>query len=103
MFGDMYKGSLHAPATILWGSRDQACSSAICLDGIGDYLARDSEVILLPRTKHWSPVESEARKALARLLEIFVNQKPGSQTVSLGNAGEAVKQVYEGAIVLTRK
>ena len=103
MFGDMYKGSLHAPVTILWGLRDQACSSAICLDGIGDYLARDSEVILLPRTKHWTPVEGEARKALARLLEIFVNQKPGSRNVSLENAEEAVKQVYEGAIVLTRK
>lgn len=103
MFGDLYKGSLHSPVTIVWGQQDQACSQAICLDGIGDYLARDSEVILLPRTKHWTPVEGEARRALARILEVFVNQKAGSGSLSLGQVEQAVKQVYEGATVLTRK
>lgn len=103
MFGDLYKGSLHAPATILWGAKDQACSQAICLDGIGDYLARDSEVIILPRAKHWTPVEGEARKTLARILEMFLNQKPGSHGISLGEVEDAVKRTYEGASVLTRK
>ena len=103
MFGDLYKGSLHAPVTILWGAKDQACSQAVCLDGIGDYLARDSVVILLPRAKHWTPVESEARKALARMLEIFLNQKPGTVGISLGEVEDAVKRTYEGATVLTRK
>lgn len=103
MFGDLYKGSLHAPATIVWGQKDQACAQAICLDGIGDYLAHDSQVILLPRTKHWTPVEGEGRRALARILEIFVNQKSGSGSLSPGAVEEAVKQVYEGATVLTRK
>lgn len=103
MFGDLVKGSLHAPTTILWGVQDVACSQAICLDGIGDYLARDSEVILLPRTNHWPPVEGESRKALSRLLEIYVNQQPGTPNVSLETAEEAVKQVYNGATTLVRK
>lgn len=103
MFGDLYKGSLHAPSTILWGQKDQACSQVICLDGIGDYLARDSEVILLPRTRHWTPVEGEARKALARILELLISQKVGQGALSLGEVEKAVKQVYEGATVMVRK
>ncbi len=103
MFGDLVKGSLHAPVTILWGEQDQACTKAICLDGIGDYLARDSQVILLPRTKHWTPVEGESRKVLARLLEVFVNHQPSSQSVSWGVAEEVIKQSYEGAVVHVRK
>jgi hypothetical protein len=87
----------------LWGQRDQACSQAICLDGIGDYLARDSEVILLPRTKHWTPVEGEGRKVLARTLELFVNRDPSDGDLSLGDVEKAVKQMYEGASVMVRK
>ena len=62
---------MHAPATIIWGEKDLACSKAICLDGIGDYLAKDSEVTLLPRSGHWTPIEVESRAALARVIGMY--------------------------------
>jgi pimeloyl-ACP methyl ester carboxylesterase len=98
LFIEHYKGSLHAPVTILWGQRDLACSQAICLDGIGDYLARDSEVVLLPRTGHWVPVEREGREVLARVLDYFV---VGDRIV--GSVGEMVRSSCEGAGVMVRK
>lgn len=70
IFTDSYNGSLKAPATILWGEKDLAVSKAICLDGIGDYLARGSEVVLLPSTGHWTPVEREGRAALVKVISL---------------------------------
>lgn len=60
-------------------------------------------MILLPHTRHWTPVESEARKALARILELFVNRDPKVGDVSMGDVERAVKQVYDGATVMVRK
>jgi pimeloyl-ACP methyl ester carboxylesterase len=98
LFDSHYKGSLRAPATILWGQKDQACTQTICLDGIGDYLARDSEVVILPKTGHWTPVEKESREALAKVLEWYVVQ--GNV---VGDVGGMVKEVYSGASVMVRK
>ena len=97
-FTETYKGCLHGPATILWGQKDQAITQAVCLDGIGDYLARDSEVVLLPRTGHWLPVEKEGRDVLAKVLEHFVVE--GNV---VGNVGKLCADAYPGATVMVRK
>ena len=96
-FNGVVKGALHAPATIIWGEKDQACSKAICLDGIGDYLAKDSEVTLLPRAGHWTPVEVESRAALARVIAFYATNKPVLSVTKL------VDEVYEGAHMMMRK
>ena len=96
--GEMYRGSLHAPTTILWGQKDQACTQALCLDGIGDYLPRGSEVVVFPKTGHWFPVERQSRDVLAKVLEHFVVKGNVSEPV-----GQLCKEAYPGATVVVRK
>lgn len=100
LFPDIHKGALRAPVTILWGEKDQACSKAICLDGIGDYLARDSEVILLPRSGHWTPIEAESRAALARVVGLYAKASADDKIPSVL---KHVSDVYEGATMMVRK
>ena len=98
LFMENYRGILHAPATFLWGQKDMACTQAICLDGVSDYLARDSEVVLFPRTGHWLPMEKESRTALAKVLEFFIVQ--GNV---VGTVGGLCSEAYPGATVMVRK
>lgn len=91
-------GALKAPTTILWGEKDLAVGKAICLDGISDYLAAGSEVILLPKTGHWATVEKESRSALAALIKLFAT------TIKLpAYVTKEVSQVYEGVTCNVRK
>lgn len=77
LWTEQYVGALRAPSTVLWGEQDRAVGKTICLDGIGDYLARGSEVILLPQTSHWAPVEKESRAAIAKLISVYAAVGPG--------------------------
>lgn len=99
LFSEHYKGSLRAPATILWGENDQAVMKSVCLDGIGDYLAKGSEVILLPRTGHWTPVEKGSRAAFAQVLGLLGGK---GKTVPV-YLGHDVQQIYEGATVMVKR
>jgi hypothetical protein len=72
LFSDLCAGSLKAPATIIWGKQDHACHLPICLDGVGDYLARDSQVLMLPGTGHWTPIEKDSRETVRVVLERLV-------------------------------
>ena len=99
IFDSPYAGSLRAPATVLWGQRDQACTQRICLDGIGDFLAKSSQVVLLPRTGHWTPVERESRTALGRVIEWYVDGDGEAN----GDVGDVVKKVYHDATVIVRR
>ena len=100
IFEPAHAGSLRAPATIIWGQRDQACTQRICLDGIGDYLTRGSQVVLLPRTGHWTTVEKESRIALGRVIEWFVD---GGDLNGKGDVLRVVKEVYHDATLMVRK
>jgi pimeloyl-ACP methyl ester carboxylesterase len=100
IFEPVHSGSLRAPATVLWGQKDQACTQRICLDGISDYLAKGSQVVLLPRTGHWTAVEKESRIAFGRVIEWFVD---GGDIGSKGDVASVVKEVYDDATLLTRK
>lgn len=95
LFSESCAGSLKAPATILWGKKDVACSEPICLDGIGDYLTRDSQVLMLPNTGHWTPIEKGSREVFQRVLERLV------QTGDLAKKDlqNIVKDTYPSAFI----
>jgi pimeloyl-ACP methyl ester carboxylesterase len=100
IFEPVHSGSLRAPATVLWGQKDQACTQRICLDGISDYLQKGSQVVLLPRTAHWTAVEKESRVALGRVIEWFLD---GGDMGSKGDVISVVKEVYGDATLQARK
>lgn len=99
LFTDPYKGCLKAPTYVLWGEKDTACGKIICLDGLGDYLAKDSEIILLPRTGHWTPVERESRAVLAKLINLCA----GKNAKPVPRMADEIKKVYEGTVLLAKK
>lgn len=72
--GGSRTASLRVPATILWGERDRFCGKEICLDGIDQYLIKGSQVVMLPDTAHWTPLERNSRHLLQGVLEA-VTQK----------------------------
>jgi len=98
MFTDSYEGCLKAPATILWGEKDITLSKAICLDGIGDYLAKGSEVVLLPTTGHWTPVEKESRAAVVKVVSLCAEDGKLPAYVT-----KHVEEVYTGASTMVKK
>lgn len=69
MFDNGPVGALKAPSTIIWAKKDLALQPQLCLDGISDFLASRSQVIELPRSGHFSPVEHESRLALEKAAE----------------------------------
>jgi pimeloyl-ACP methyl ester carboxylesterase len=99
LFSEPCASSLKAPATIVWGRKDQACSEPICLDGIGDYLTRDSHVLILPDTGHWTPFEKPSRETLKRILEQLVQ----NGDIEKVNLQDIVKETYPGAYVSIEK
>lgn len=72
LFAESCVNSLKAPATIVWGKKDRACLEPICLDGVGDYLTPDSQVLMLPNTGHWTPVEKGSRETLKKIFQRLV-------------------------------
>ncbi|KAL4982426.1 hypothetical protein BDW68DRAFT_192169 [Aspergillus falconensis] len=66
---DGVSGTLKANATVVWGQKDHALTRELCLDDISDYLPRDSQVVELPVSAHWTPLEREGRIALAKVVE----------------------------------
>jgi hypothetical protein len=69
LFDEGPPGALKASTTILWGKDDIALDPRICIDGMGDYLAQGSQIVLLPRTGHWTPLERESGAALVKTIE----------------------------------
>ncbi|EDN02354.1 conserved hypothetical protein [Histoplasma mississippiense (nom. inval.)] len=89
-------GALHANATILWGEQDIALDPHVGLEGIADYLVHGSQVVMLPRTAHFPPVEIEGRVAIEKAVEWAVGGEKG-------DVGAVVAEVYPGAVVTVRK
>lgn len=98
LFTEPYHGALRAPSTILWGEKDRAVGKTICLDGIGDYLATGSEVILLPKTSHWAPVEKESRAAIAKAISMCASSSDLPTYMT-----QAITQVYGPVNCFVRK
>lgn len=99
LFSEPCAGSLKAPATIIWGKKDLACTEPICLDGIGDYLSRGSQVLMLPKTGHWTPLEKASRKTLQSILERLVQ----NGELEKRDLQEVIKTTYPGALVTIDK
>ncbi|KAL6243267.1 hypothetical protein RBB50_009819 [Rhinocladiella similis] len=99
LFADHIKGKLNAPAYVIWGEKDQACTRTICLDGLGDYLAKDSEVTILPRSGHWTPVGKESRAALATAIGLFA----GRDAKPVPKMTVEVQKVYPDAFMMVKK
>lgn len=89
-------GVFKAPVTVFWGEQDIALEQAICLQGISEFITADSQVVLLPQSGHFTPIEVESRAALLRTTQWFID---GEQ----GEAGAAIKKVYPTAQVLAQK
>ena len=96
LFENEPKGSLKAKTTIVWGLLDSAVDQRIALQGIAEYLPRDSQVVVLPRTGHWTPIQGAGRAALEKTVEWAADGEKG-------NLGQVVIQVYEGARITVEK
>lgn len=92
VFDEGPEGSLKAKATIIWGMEDVALNTHLNLDGIADYLSRDSQVVTLPRAGHHTPIEKESMVALQKVVEWAVAGEEG-------DVGLAAQAVYPGAAV----
>ncbi|KAL1876042.1 hypothetical protein Plec18167_005303 [Paecilomyces lecythidis] len=96
LFDDGPDGVLKTQATVIWGQKDSALEPHLCLDGISDYLDSNSQVIMLPRTGHFTPVEKESRGALELAIEWAVKGEKE-------DIGSVVSIGYPGAVVTVRK
>ncbi|EEH44183.1 uncharacterized protein PADG_00472 [Paracoccidioides brasiliensis Pb18] len=89
-------GALRANATIVWGERDRALDPRVILEGIADYLVHGSQLVILPRTAHYTPMEVEGCAALEKAVEWAICGEHG-------DVGAAITDVYPGAVVTVRK
>lgn len=71
------KGALKAPSTIFWGKKDIALHTAICLDGMSDFIPKNSQVVLLPNSGHFTPIEPESRVALTKAIQWAIEGEQG--------------------------
>lgn len=96
LFDDGPKGALKAPATILWGKHDLALDPQLCLDGISDYLVANSQVIELPLSGHFTPLEQESSVALEQTVGWAIHGEKE-------DIGTVVQACYPTAFVKVRK
>lgn len=96
VFDEGLPGAFKAPVTVIWGQNDLALDRRICLDGIADYMVKGSQVIMLPQSGHWTPVERESRAALEAAIQWgLVGEK--------GDVETAVQAAYPDATVTVRR
>lgn len=95
VFDEGPEGSLKARATIIWGANDPALDYQVNLDGISDYLVRNSQVVVLPVAQHHTIVEKQSRLAIQKVVEWAVAGEKG-------DVGSVVKTEYPTAIVTVR-
>jgi pimeloyl-ACP methyl ester carboxylesterase len=73
LFEEGPPGALKAPATIIHGRHDFAFERRLVLNGLGDYLTRKSQVLVLEKSGHWMPTEEFAVKVIADVAEWALN------------------------------
>ncbi|KAJ5748368.1 uncharacterized protein N7511_010064 [Penicillium nucicola] len=87
---------LKASSTIIWGEQDIALDKRICLDGMADFLVNNSQIVLLPRSGHWTPIETESSAALIAAVEWAVQGEHGDIETPLA-------KTYPGAKITARR
>lgn len=96
LFDEGAPGVLKASSTVFWGMKDIALDPTICLDGMADYLVGGSQVVLLPRSGHFTPIEVESRAALEAAVQWAVQGEKE-------DVGVAVQRTYDDAKVIVRR
>ncbi|KAJ5130914.1 uncharacterized protein N7515_006953 [Penicillium bovifimosum] len=96
LFDEGPPGAFKAKTTIFWGKEDIALDPRICLDGISDFLVQGSQIVLLPRTGHWTPVERESSAALIKAVEWTAQGEKG-------DIGAAVRKACPDAQVTSSR
>ncbi|KAK2736145.1 capsule-associated protein CAP1 [Myotisia sp. PD_48] len=84
---DPTPGSLKANATIIWGKQDIALDGHLVLEGIGNYLVSGSQVIILSKSGHFTPIEVKSREALQQAIEWAMKGEKG-------DVGAVVSAIY---------
>lgn len=87
---------MKAPATVVWAEDDVALSKQVMLQGLPDYLAKESQIVVLPKCGHWPQIELKARAAFEEVLNWVVDGESGDVLTK-------VKGVYPGANEFARK
>lgn len=77
LFDDGPKGALKAPATFVYGADDPAFERRLALDGITDYLAKDSQVVVLQDSGHWLPLEKLGSETIEEVVVWAMSDKQG--------------------------
>lgn len=96
IFDEGLPGAFKAPVTVIWGQNDLALDRRICLDGIADYMVKNSQVIMLPHSGHWTPIEKESRAAMEAAIQWALGGEKG-------NVETAVQAAYPEATVAVRR
>lgn len=94
LFDDGPFGALKAPATMIYGLDDPAFEKRLALDGIGDYLTRDSQVLTLKGAGHWLPLEQNGSNLIEHVV-IWAFTREQRLLESVIGDGENVKIVYQ--------
>ncbi|KAL4962774.1 alpha/beta fold hydrolase [Aspergillus stella-maris] len=95
--GDIQGPLLKAPTTVIWGLKDHVMLPEICLDGLHAFLAPPSEIIVLPRSAHWVPVDTEGIRVLLAVLKHHTTDKQDGRINEI-----TLDEVYRGAKLVSR-
>ncbi|KAF2757824.1 alpha/beta hydrolase [Pseudovirgaria hyperparasitica] len=72
LFDSAPKGALKAPATIVYGLQDPAFDPSVALEGMKEYLSRDSQVVVIDNAGHWVGVEDRSSRTLEGIVSGFL-------------------------------
>ncbi|KAF2745297.1 alpha/beta-hydrolase [Sporormia fimetaria CBS 119925] len=78
LFDEGPEGALKVPATLIHGEKDPAFERRLVLSGLGDYLPRRSQAIMLEGSGHWLPTEEFAGKVIVEVAEWALGGEEGS-------------------------
>jgi pimeloyl-ACP methyl ester carboxylesterase len=79
LFEDGPAGSLKVSTTVIYGKKDMAFDPSAVLNGIGDYLIKGSQCLVIKEAGHWLQYE----EAGIRVLEVAAQWAIGEETSSL--------------------
>ncbi|KAF2817334.1 putative alpha/beta fold family hydrolase [Mytilinidion resinicola] len=84
LFEDGPPGSLQAPVTLVYGKKDPAFERRLALEGISDYLTKQSQVVVIEEGGHWLPVEKIGADALEQIVIWALEGEGGALKSRLG-------------------
>jgi pimeloyl-ACP methyl ester carboxylesterase len=87
-------GTLGSATTIVWGAKDHAVGQALALEGIRDYFGvRPSQLVMLPKTGHWTQLEENGRKVFERVVVWAAEGEAKELGEVVGDGGKIVLEL----------